>query len=73
MKDIEYIKKTISDIDNLEVKDNYTKDEIISGIDKIIILGDKVNIHYKAYIDIKKLAEKHDLESYYEQILKTPC
>ena len=72
MNDISYIQNTIDNIDSLQIKEQYTRDEIIAGISKIIITDDKVKVHYKAFEEIRKMAEKHNLQSYYEQILENP-
>ena len=69
LQDIKYIENTLSDIDNLEIKDQYSREEIIAGISKIIITDDKVKIYYKVAANIRQLIKKHNLESYYEQIL----
>ena len=72
MNDISYIQNTIDNIDSLQIKEQYTRDEIIAGISKIIITDDKVKVHYKAFEEIRKMAEKHNLQSYYDQILENP-
>lgn len=69
MNDIAYIQNTINDIDSLEIKEQYTRDEIIAGIEKIIINDDKVKVYYKVAANIRQLVKKHDLENYFNKLL----
>lgn len=83
-EDIQGINATIKEIKNIKLKqDEYTRDEIIADIDKIIvdgyepmigistnINGVKVSVHYKMFEKVKKIASKYkaDIDGYLDSI-----
>lgn len=61
-KDIEAIEKTINEINSKEIKAEYSRQEILDDIEKIIIHEDKeIEVRYKSVMLLRKLKEKHYL------------
>lgn len=68
LKDIKELEKTLLKIETLEIKDHYTKDEIIEDIEKIIIHEDKqIEVIYKTKYLIDSIAEKYNIEDVYNK------
>ncbi len=60
-KDIKSIEETIDAINSKKVKIDYTREEILHDIEKIIIHEDKeIEVRYKSVQFLKELKEKHD-------------
>lgn len=59
-KDIEAIEETINKINSKDIKSNYSRQEILDDIEKIIIHEDKeIEVIYKSVMVLRKLNEKH--------------
>ena len=62
LQDINSIEDTIKRIKEKPVKLEYTKDEIIADIDKIIVHADKeIEVIYKSTMLFRELKQKHDI------------